>query len=242
MTKSDLLTALGIHASPRIRAIHWSHDRFEQTLTELWRGDSSTGSGTPARPEVVEALESVDAEWRQYDSIFGDLVSTSTVSSAQIDALAQSHARLAMNLEEMVAIYQRHAHGGQNHSILSPMIEETEQLRANTQQVLRGLLMVAYREPATAERVALAQMAADFDRILNGLLSGDADLQLLPAPTPDIRDELLKVSMIWSKTRPILESAAAGNPVTEREIVTIAGHATDMAVPLTMALIMYLSL
>ena len=46
---------------------------------------------------------------------------------------------------------------------------------------------------------------------------------------------------MWIEVRPILEQASAGIAVTKAQIAVVAKSANDMAVPLTMALIMYLS-
>ena len=65
---------------------------------------------------------------------------------------------------------------------------------------------------------------------------------MLAAPTPEIRDELMKVDRMWRETLPILRAATDGRAVTNDQIAAVAQYSNDMAVPLTMALLMYLSL
>ena len=103
-------------------------------------------------------------------------------------------------------------------------------------------MSVVYYEYAEQERQRLAQIIKQFDQTINGLINGSSELRLLPAGTPDIKNELAKVDLMWREIQPILESTVAGNAVTKDNVVTVAQCANDMAVPLTMVLIMYLSI
>ncbi len=242
MTNSALLAALGVDASPRLSAVHWSRDRFDRTQRELRHGAQLLGTRPATRPEIIETLDRVDIHWQHYETIFTEIAATGTATEFQIDALTATHASAIEALGTMVDTYEHFVHGGRNHSILSATMDGVGQLRARTQLVLRGLLMVAHLEDDDQASQDLAQATAEFDRTLNGLINGDADLRLLPAPTQDIRDELLKVDSMWRGALPILQSAAAGSAVSPDEIAEVAQYASDMAVPLTVTLIMYMSL
>lgn len=242
MTNSALLAALDVSASPNLRAVHWSRDRFERTHTELKYGDPLLGQAASTRPEILAALDRVDSEWRRYDAIFSEISGSTGISGVQVRALTDSHAEMIEALDQMVGAYQFYAYGGTSHSILSSTINETGKLRARTQLLLRTFLMVAYNDNSAQDRRQLAQSVQEFSGILRGLIYGDGDLLLLPAPTQEIRDELMKVDRMWNEILPVLEAGANGNAVTETEIATIAQYSNDMAVPLTMALLMYLSL
>lgn len=241
MTNSALLAALGIDASPSLNSIHWSRNRFDRMQKELRDGDPRLGLGPTTRPEILEALDRADSRWRQYDSIFEEIVTSKKVSEAQIEALAASHANAVEALSQMVDSYGFFIYGGRYHSILSSTINGTGQLRAGTQLVLRTLMMAAYHEYGAQETEQLAKSTKDFDQTINGLIRGDIERRLLPAANREIRDELMKVQLLWKEVRPILDAAAAGQAVTKDQIATVARSANDMAVPLTMALIMYLS-
>ena len=47
---------------------------------------------------------------------------------------------------------------------------------------------------------------------------------------------------MWRSALPVLQAAAAGSAVSSDEIAEVAQYANDMAVPLTVTLILYLSL
>lgn len=241
MTNSALFATLGVDASPGLRSIHWSRDRFDQMQKSLREGNPYIGLTPTTQPEILQKLDQADLRWRQYDSIFEKIVASGKVTQAQVDALMASHANVMDALRQLVDSYGFFVYGGRYHSILSTTINATGRLRAGTQLVLRDLMMAAYHEYATEQRQQLAQATKDFEQTINGLIDGDAEHGLLPAATREIKSELTKVYQMWTEIRPILEQAAAGEAVTKDQVVTVAQHANDMAVPLTMALIMYLS-
>ena len=87
----------------------------------------------------------------------------------------------------------------------------------------------------TTTTEALLQMVDAYEHFVNGgsshtILSSTID------GAGQLREDM------WAEVYPILESAASGNAVTKDEIASVAQYANDMAVPLTMTLLMYLSL
>ncbi len=241
MTNSALLTALGVDASPGLRSIHWSRDRFDRVQTDLRKGNPYIGLRPTSQPEILKSLDQADARWRQYDTIFADIVASRKVSESQIAALSASHANVTEALKQAVDSYGYFVYGGRYHSILSSTINGTGRLRAGTQMVLRNLMMAAYHDYDAQQRQELDRAVKDFEATINGLIDGDPERRLLPAATREIRGELSKVYEMWIEVRPILEQASAGIAVTKAQIAAVAKSANDMAVPLTMALIMYLS-
>lgn len=242
MTNSALLAALGIDASPSLDSVHWSQDRFDRMQRLLREGDPHLGMMPGTRPEIVETLNEVDFRWQRYDSAFKEILASREISQAQIQRLTESHATTIEAVGQMVDTFEYFVHGGRSHTVLSSTIDGTGQLRALTQQVLRRLLMAAYHPDSPEQRLRLAQSTREFDRTLSGLINGDPELHLLPAPTQEIKAELMAVSGMWNEVQPILQSASDGDAVSNDEITTVAQTANDMAVPLTMALLMYLSL
>ena len=240
MTNSALLAALDVPASPSMSTVHWSRTRFSRTHSELLVGDGRRA--VSVRPEILATLQRVDAQWRRYDAIFSGITAAADITDQQVRQLTSSHADTVVALGQMVDAYEHYIHGGRNHSILSTTIDETGRLRAHTQRVLRSLLMVVYERGAETDRRRLVRSTGEFDQILNGLIHGDSEMRLISAPTAEILDELLEVERMWREVQPILAAAGQGERVSNDQIATVAQYANDMAVPLTMALLMYLSL
>ncbi len=241
MTNSALLEILEIDASPRLKSIHWSRDRFGKMQTNLLEGNARLGLRPTTEPKILETLDKTELEWRRYDAIFGKIVASGKVSRTEIIALTASHASTTDALKKTVNSYRYFVNGGRHHSILSSTINGTGRLRASAQLVLRELMMAVYSKYAMQERHTLARSTKDFDQTINGLIFGDPEIGLLAAATPEIKRELLKVHLMWKEVRPILDAAAAGTAITNDKIAIVARYANKMAVPLTMALIMYLN-
>ena len=242
MTNSALLAALEIDASPSLRSIHWSRDRFDRIQTELRQGNPNTGLPSTTEPKILETLDRADSRWRLYDSIFQEVVASKGISKAQISALTRSHGDLTEALSQMIGSYQYFVYGGDDHSILSSTINGAGRLRASTQLVLRGLMMAAYNGYAKEQRELLAEFTKEFDETIDGLIRGNPERRLLPAANQEIKEELMKVDRMWKEARPILKAAADGEAVTKDQIAAVAKSANDMAVPLTLTLIMYLTI
>jgi hypothetical protein len=241
MTNSALFAALRLKESPGLSSIHWSRGRFDRMLGHLREGNPYTGLEPTTEPEILDKLNRASMQWRQYNAIFGEIVTAGKASQVQIHELTTSHATTVEALKGVVDSYGFFVYGGRYHSILSSTINGTGRLRASTQAVLRNLLMVVYHEYDAPDRERLAQATEDFNQTIDGLLNGSQERRLLPAANRGIRDELLKVELMWNEVRPILDAAVAGRAVTKEEIGIVVKAANAMAVPLTMALIMYLS-
>lgn len=242
MTNSVLLAALGVDASPSLGSAHWSQSRFHQKLQDLNFGNPGLGLSPATRPGIVNAITTVENNWRRYDAIFNEIVESPQITRQQIQALLQMHGETTVALQEMVDAFQHYVHGGSNHTLLSSTIEGVGKMRAQTQLVLRGLLTVAYENGTAEPRQLLIQATGEFETTLRGLINGDLQTLLLSPPTSEIAEQLSQVDELWRQTRPILDTVAAGKTATSEEIAVVAGHVGDMAVPLTMTLLMYLSL
>lgn len=242
MTNSALLAALDVEASPSLSAIHWSRNRFDAVQLNLRVGDPRLGLSPATRPEIIDRLDRVDARWRRYDSIFGEIRNSSGVSQQQIQALTASHAEVTEALVGMVETFEFYVDGGNSHTMLSSTVNGLGRLRAQTQQVLRGLLTVAYGGASAQDRDSLVRLTNDFSLTLAGLINGDPSRLLLKPPTQEIGQALREVEQLWREAQPILNAAVGGRPVSSDEIAAAARYSTDMAVPLTMALLLYLSL
>ena len=103
-------------------------------------------------------------------------------------------------------------------------------------------MMAAYNGYAKEQRELLAEFTKEFDETIDGLIRGNPERRLLPAANQEIKEELMKVDRMWKEARPILKAAADGEAVTKDQIAAVAKSANDMAVPLTLTLIMYLTI
>lgn len=243
MTNGAMLAVLGIDAELNIRNARQARDLFSSTLRGLRSGDEELGLTPASRPEVLSEISRVEAFWPRYDEMLQNVITSvlasSEVSEMQIRQLSDIHALLIESVGRTVSAFERFSLGGDIHSILSITLNASGQLRNHSQLMLRRLLAIANHDQEGQNRRELGQAAREFDRALTGLIQGDSELQLLPAPNDEIKAEFAKVQRLWTVIKPILEGVASGAPADQQSIATVSRYAGRMILPLNMTSLMY---
>ena len=243
MTNGTMLAALGIESEQNIGNVRAARDLFSQTLRGLRDGDEELGLIPASQPEVIAEITLIEAFWPRYDqtlqSILVSLMASSEVGAPRIRELTDIHVLIIGAVDRTVAAFEQYSHGGGTHSILTSTLHGSGQLRSNSQLVLGELLAIAFRNNDAQNRRLLGENTRAFDRTLAGLIEGDAELRLLPAPNEAIRAELGVVEQLWSQVRPTLLRIASGEPVDERSIATVYTVTTRMIEPLNAATLLY---
>jgi len=243
MTNGTMLAALGIDSEENIGNVRSARDLFSQTLRGLRDGDEELGLIPASRPEVIAEITRIEALWPRYDqtlqSILVSLMASSEISAPKIRQLTDIHMLMVEAVDQTVAAFEQYSHGGGTHSILSTTLNGSGQLRSNSQLVLGELLAIAFRSNDAQNRRLLGENTRAFDRTLAGLIEGDAELRLLPAPNEAIRAELGAIEQLWSQVRPTLLRIASGEAVDERSIATVYTVTSRMIEPLNAAALLY---
>ena len=95
-------------------------------------------------------------------------------------------------------------------STLDPAVATTLNLagkqRMLTQKMTKELLLVANGIDADGNKANLGKTVALFERTLNGLLEGDAELGLTGTKDQAIRDQLAVVQGLWGQYKPVLDA------------------------------------
>jgi hypothetical protein len=212
---------------------------FGHTHAALRDGDHELGLPETSQPDVLEALDRVADHWSDFDAVIGDIIASSTVTDEQVKQLTNLNPRLIQATERMVDSYELNARGGQGHTILSLTINVSARQHMLSVRMLRQASLIAYGYQVERQRAELVQTYDEFERTLNGLIRGDAELRLIAAPTPEIAAELEKVQRIWMRILPIIESAAAGRALEQDPISQIARFTARMGDPISVAVLMY---
>lgn len=243
MTNSTMLAVLGIDTELNIRNVRQARDLFSSTLRGLRNGDEELGLAPTEQPEVLSEISRIEAFWPRYDQMLQNVITSvlasSEVSDMQVRQLTDIHALMIESVERTVGAFEQFSHGGETHSILSSTLNASGQLRNHSQLMLGELLAIAYRNQEAQSRRELGQAAREFNRTLTGLIQGDAELRILPAPNDEIKAELAKVQRLWSEIAPILEGVASGAEVDQQSIAKVSRYATRMILPLNMTTLMY---
>lgn len=243
MTNGTMLAVLNIDREQNLREVQEAHDLFDRTLRGLRSGDPELGLVAATAPEVLGQLDRVEAFWPRYDTTITDItlaLSTSAdVDQSYIRELEDIHTLMIESVDGMIDAFEKHTHGGGTHSILSSTLNGSGQLRSFSQLMLGEMLAIAYNYHEAENREQLGTATRNFDRTLAGLINGDPELRLLPAPNDDIGAQLTEIAQLWSQLRPILQRASSGEAVDERAIATVSHVTRRMIEPLNTAVSLY---
>ena len=84
--------------------------------------------------------------------------------------------------------------------------------------MLNQFALIAQGYGVDSNRAKLAENTSEFERTLDGLTEGDPDRRLVPAPTPEILDQLLETRQVWLEYRRYMEAAASGKTVDQETV------------------------
>ncbi len=83
--------------------------------------------------------------------------------------------------------------------------------RMLTQKMAKETLLIAHKIDAEANRKALRADADRFEKVLKGLMQGDATLHLVPCGDAAVQQKLEAVWHLWQRIRPHIDAIVAGD-------------------------------
>ena len=117
-----------------------------------------------------------------------------------------------------VESYKESAARGSLFSMLNIAIDQSGRLRVLTQKMTKEFLLIAYGHEVEKNKAQLHESITHFERIVTGLVQGDHEMLLLPAPTAELQQQLKDVLQVWEGFRAPLETAIRSGEVAEDHI------------------------
>lgn len=204
MSKEAVLVALGINKPENLANLQQNHQFFEQVLKGLRHGDINLALAGTSNSTILEELSKVEELWPLVDNAMQETVASGGVSRKQVDTIADLNLPLLQAMDRTVKAYEKIAAQGGLFSMLDKSIEASGLLRMLSQKMSKEFFLIAYGHEVDQNKNKLSQTIDQFDRVLNGLLNGDFELLLLPAPTVETRTQLRSVQEQWTKFRPLV--------------------------------------
>jgi len=133
------------------------------------------------------------------------------VSDGDLSVVSEKNLPLLKNMNKTVKLYEAQASKKDLNPALAIAINLAGRQRMLTQKMTKEFLLVAKGIDVENNRANLAATKDLFDRTLNGLIDGDAQAGLSPAPNTDIETQLKKVKSMWQVFKVKLE----GDPTAE---------------------------
>lgn len=223
MAKDALLVALDINREQALRSLDASRARFDRVLTGLREGDSMLGLSPASNPELIAEIDRAEGLWSQMDSEIRAGFAAGAFAPDRVIRIAGVSMPLLEAMESVAEVHAEENPNGQLFSMLVVAIDLSNRQRILAEQMTKELLLVAHGRNVEMHRSLLRQVAIQFDETLDGLIHGDLDLLLLPAPTDAIKERLAEVERIWQvDMQPIIRMAIDGDPLGRSTILRIA--------------------
>jgi hypothetical protein len=218
-----LLAAVGVHTAEKLRDLEEAREHCRRIIAGLRKGDERLALPGTKNPEILDDLSKVDTLWARFESAVGDSIAAGEVSADQVRAVADLSGPLAVALGGMVDAFEYYAYGGRTFSVLGRTVAAVERQNARVHQMAKEYLLIAYGHEVERNKIRLSESAAMFERTLKGLVSGDPELRLLPAPSAELQVQYKVVRNIWGEFLPLIK-AAAKDGHAEPEIADGVAH------------------
>ena len=202
-----LLAALEFEPESNLARLERSRVQFNSTFRAFLDREGDIGSRLANDLEVIREVEEAEALWLEMDETITRCIEAQAVTAEHVDSLAGLSDSIGTTVGGL-ADFLRQSAGHNAHGMLENAIQAAVHAEAMSQQMTKEFLLVAYGHQPERYRYALRGTSEDFETGLRGLLEGDFDQLLLPAPTPEIREQLERVDRIWQdEYRPLIDQA-----------------------------------
>lgn len=207
MAAEAVLVALGIDRETNVDRLIRSRDQFDSSV-QVFRNDAGeVGARLAGSPEMSDQIAETEELWQALDAAIAEFVVQEPMSESHIEAIAQLSESVRESVGGLATGLRQSAEAG-THSMLGNAIRSVAHSHVLSQQMTKEFLLIAYGYQPDRYRFALRSTAEEFELGLLGLIQGDFDQLLLPAPTPEIRTQLQRVEQLWrDEFRPLIYEA-----------------------------------
>ena len=220
MTTDALLVALGIESEERASHLRTIRAEFDTTLKGLRNGDAGLGLPAATEPSIAEPLDSALELWSRSDTLIVAGLDRAAFTEDELLSIAGQGQRIRDSIGEAAEVFDREARVGEMSSMMDTAINIIAEIRMLSQRMGTEFLMITNGLQVDRFRRQLIESSADYERRLIGLIEGDVDLLLLPAPTEALRSRLRRLLIAWQEDlEPVLRRAIEGNALTPAQIV-----------------------
>lgn len=221
MTAEALQLAMGIEPELSLERLRQAHDFFEKVLHTLQKGDEELGLPVPVDPKLLEPLVALQAMWDRIDVPVQKILDSGQVSREELIEMAELDHKLVEISQRTEKAYEKKLQENQLISVATVNLASAEHLSFLVEQMATEFLFIAYDHEVEEQRQMLGENTKHFERTLQGLIHGDPELRLVPAPDIGIASQLRKVESIWNDIAGTLVSAAGGAQVDPATIQRI---------------------
>ncbi len=243
MAKAACFAHIGQDRQGHVTMLAAADNLFQESHQALRQGSAELGLSPETHGEILSKLSDVGLLWTELHKANQTVTGTGAVPADTLRAIAQTAGPLLKRMHKTVGVIERiYGSNETMHPTLARAINIAGRQRMLSQKASMEFCMVLTNENREAYRQSLQATVSLFQSSLDGLISGNATLALAPAPTPEIQNQLQKVSALWQPLRSILEATAKGATPTPAHIALIARDNNTLLKEMNKAVGMYSSL
>ncbi|MDX8348988.1 type IV pili methyl-accepting chemotaxis transducer N-terminal domain-containing protein [Cognatiyoonia sp. IB215446] len=224
MTKAACLMAQDIDATAAYDQLTQAYELFTRTDVALRDGDPSMRLGPETHSDVISALQRVDPHWATYMIIAEKGIDEAYVEYADLAVMDETGLDVLKFMN--IAVYKTArawAEGSENLDLgLAITIDIAGRQRMLTQLAVKNVCLMREAEDPTVYADSLANAVELFDSSLLALQDGFGDIGVIAPPTTEISQTLREVSELWQPIRVVMDRAADGDPISDRELSSLA--------------------
>lgn len=220
ITLSIARLSLGFDKESNLERLRAAHEGFESNLATLNKGDASIGLPPPS-PETLEILRDLRLAWDIHKGVGLDVIVTGEAKRTDIAIAAQLDQQVIDSAVKARQAYQKKYLKNNLVSIDVLALIQAEEQSFRIEKMAKRLLLIAMNYDVDKQREELAASTVIFNRVLNGMIEGDTDLQLIPVRDPSLRAELIRSKDAWRRVQPQFKSAAKGTQITVEDLKII---------------------
>lgn len=209
MSKEIMLVALGIEKDNNLKNLAATANLFHKTLKGLKDGDADLKLPETVSPRIRKQLDEVNKIWIDFHSLVQNIIDSGAVNASQVEKIAIDNLKLLKQMNRCVNLYEKDASkaGLKSDPTLAVTINLSGKQRMLTQKMSKEFLLVALGHDADINKLNLLETSTLFERTLNGLLDGDATLDLTGTKNGAIRAQLDVVKGLWMDFKPVISYA-----------------------------------
>jgi hypothetical protein len=223
MSKELMLVALEVEPEANRDNLQLTRSMFDRRLTALRHGDIELALPGTQDPTFLKDLDRVEELWPSMDSAIVQSLDAEKVPAESVQAIDKLGRALLLAVDKTASDYQDLSKASRSvFSIQEISLAKAARQRMLTQKMTKEYLMIAYGHDVKTNSTALVQTVREFDRILEGLISGDPELLITPAPTSQLQEQLKEVKRLWKEFKGLILTAANGVKPTPDAISEVA--------------------
>ena len=224
MAKAACLMAQDVAATTAFDQMTQAFNLFQKSDTALRTGDAAMKLKPEKFPKVLNALSAIDEHWAVYKIVIENGIENASIKNDQLDAMDGASLRVLkfMNIAVFKTARAYAAVSAEVPLGLAITVDVAGRQRMLTQKAVKeACLMRSAKDPAD-HAARLAGTVELFDTSLKALQEGFADVGVIAPPTPELARELQKVGELWAPVKKILDRAAEGDKLSDRDLQTVA--------------------